>query len=554
MALKTFGRLRYEAAENVWHITEVQPHVAIKLKSIFPKIPKHYTEFVMQNLPDVCHDLLWFLSRYPLRMTKNDLESLKQGREIYHAKNRKTEELLLPNYVPQQRSMRNGLLARNYQIVGAEFHAIQKRTLLVDDVGLGKTLTGILTFFHPGTLPALVIVQTHLPIQWKQLGIEKFTDFTCHIIDGTKPYDLPRADVYIMKYSCLSGWVDVFPTRFFKSAIFDEVQEMRRMESQKYQAATVLSENVDYCLGMSATPVYNYGDEIFAVLNMLNPGCLGEYWDFLREWATPIGKNKYKIKDAPALGSHLLENSLMLRRRRADVGRELPEVNKVIIPVDYDEKVVEESQELTRTLALKVVSGSFVERGQAARDLDALVRRETGIAKAKHVAAFVRMIIESGYPVLLSGWHRDVYDIWMLELNEFNPVMYTGSESPSAKEKAKAQFIAGESKVLIISNRSGIGLDGLQHHCHDVVIGELDWSPKVHDQIIGRVDRDGQKEPVSAYFPICEYGSDPFIVDTLGLKSSQSHGIVDPLLAASDQHSDESRIKALAQYFLNRKQ
>lgn len=554
MAIKTYGSIRLNDEENKWEIIQAQPHVCIKLKSLFQSIAKTSAPpFKFLNTPENCCDLLWFMERYPMVIADFHMVLLKRGYDKQQEISRDLESILMPDYKPKPIHLKNGLEAREYQTKAAEFDAVQKRFLLGDDIGLGKTLSALLSLFNPVKLPSVVVVQTHLPKQWKEDGIEKFTNLTTHIIGKTKPYDLPIADVYIIKYSCLSGWTDVFHTGFFKSAIFDEIQELRRTGSDKYGGGKALANSVQYVMGMSATPIYNYGDEIFNILNLIKPGCLGEYWDFLREWAVPIGNNKYKVVDPAALGTYLRDNYLFLRRTRKDVGRELPTINKIVHTVEYDSGEVKKSADIARMLAIKVVSGSFMERGQAARELDALVRHETGVSKAREVAAFVRILLESGEPVLLSGWHRDVYDIWMAELADFNPVMYTGSESPTAKDKAKKAFVSGETKLFIISNRSGIGLDGLQHVCKTVVVGELDWSPKVHDQLIGRVDRDGQEDQVTAYFPVSEYGSDPVIIDILGLKSSQSHGIVDPTLEASDQYSDESRMKLLAQAFLNKR-
>lgn len=106
--------------------------------------------------------------------------------------------------------------------------------------------------------------------------------------------------------------------------------------------------------------------------------------------------------------------------------------------------------------------------------------------------------------------------------------------------------------TFIISLRSGVGLDGLQKHCKCVVIGELDWAPAVHDQTIGRVARDGMDETqsVAAFFCISEYGTDPIMLDVLGLKASQAQGIVDPLKGNRTQHSDISHLQKLAQSFL----
>lgn len=554
MAIKTFGRIIFNLEKDLWEMHNVAPHVCIKLKSIFPKIPKtQISPFAFQNTTENCHDILWFIDRYPFDINETDLNSLKNGRKKHLATAQKLEEIFVPDYKPNPIQLKDGFTPREYQLKVADFDKLQKRFLLGDDIGLGKTLEAILTLFNKKKLPAIIVVQTHLPKQWKEDGIEKFTNLKAHIIKGTRPYNLPTADVYIIKYSCLAGWVNIFETGFFKSAIFDEIQELRIIGSNKYAGGQALSNSVEYCIGCSATPVYNYGDEIFNVLDLIKPGCLGERYDFLREWAIPHGQNHWKVTDPKALGSYLRDNYLFLRRTKKEVGRELPPLNTIVYTVGYDSAEVKKSEEIAKQLALKVVGGSFMERGQAARELDAFMRHQTGVAKAKEVAAFVRIILESGEPVLLSGWHRDVYSIWLEELKEFNPVMYTGTESPTQKEKAKETFISGESKLFIISNRSGIGLDGLQYVCNTTVIGELDWSPQVHGQIIGRIERDGNKKQTTVYYPVCDFGSDPFIINLLGLKSSQAHGIVNPLEAIPDQFSDESRIKAFAESFLNKK-
>jgi SNF2 family DNA or RNA helicase len=546
--------MNYWPETNEFVIPVCEPHISIRLKNIFPKLAKHTSlNYHFKNTPENCTDLIWFMERYPLQLSEGCEDILRTGRGLFHQTIDRLEAIHLPNYKPGTILLKDGYEPRDYQVRGNETYLECKRLLLGDDLGLGKTLTAILSFLSPQTLPGLVVVQTHMPTQWKVEGIEKFTNLSVHIIKGTKPYDLPKADVYIMKYSCLIGWVDILSTGYFKSVVYDECQELRRADSGKYKAARVASENADHCLGLSATPIYNYGDEIFNVLNLINPDCLGSRDDFLREWAVVHGMH-YKIQDPKALGTYLREKFLMLRRTRADVGRELPPINKIIHTVGYDENEVKKSEDIARSLAMKVMSGTFEERGQASRELDLLARYTTGISKAKEVAEYVRILLDNDLPVILVGWHRDVYDIWLKELAEYNPVMYTGSETGTQKDQSKQKFINGETKLFIISLRSGAGLDGLQHVCKDVVFGELDWSPKVHDQVIARADRDGQTEQVTAHFLVSDFGSDPVIINLLGLKASQSHGIVDPLKSVEAQYSDESRMKVLAQQYLKGKQ
>jgi SNF2 family DNA or RNA helicase len=229
---------------------------------------------------------------------------------------------------------------------------------------------------------------------------------------------------------------------------------------------------------------------------------------------------------------------------------ELPPTNTIVHRVEYDEDAVKKMENLAKVLAMKVTTGSFTERGQAARELDLMVRQATGISKAKYVAEYVKILLEGGEPVLLAGWHRGVYEIWEKEFAQYKPVWYTGSETPAQKEQAKQDFISGKSNLMIISLRSGVGLDGLQKRCKIVVLGELDWSPAVHEQVIGRVRRDGSEDQVTAIYLVSDSGSDPLMIELLGLKASQAKGIVDPLSGVEMVHSDDSRIKLLAERFL----
>jgi SNF2 family DNA or RNA helicase len=551
---KYYGRVDFDGENNQWLITEARPHVCIKLKSIFGHISKHsVVPFKFRNTPEMCENLLWFMMRYPLELDPKHFNKLCDGKQQHQDNINNLEEIFLPDYKPRPISLNEGEAPRDYQLRAADLHYLNKRFLLGDDLGLGKTLSAILTFFNTNALPAVVVVQTHLTTQW-QAEIKRFTNLKTHIIKKTKPYNIPVADVYIIKYSCLAGWVDIFETGIFKSVIFDEIQELRREESQKYKSGKALSNSVEYCMGMSATPIYNYGDEIFNVLDLIKPDCLGDRWDFLREWATQRGKN-HIIRDPSALGTHLRDNYLFLRRTRAEVGRELPAINKIVQTVGYDEEEAEKNERLAETLALRIFSGSFMERGSAARELDIMMRQNTGVAKAREVAEYVKILLENNEPIVLAGWHREVYSIWEECLSEYKPVFYTGTESPKQKNDAVQAFVNGETNLFIISLRSGIGLNGLQSRCNTIVIGELDWSPKVHEQLIGRVDRDGRdvSKQVTAIYCVCDYGSDPVIMDILGLKASQSHNIIDPLTAPNVQLSDDSRIQIMAKKFLEKR-
>jgi SNF2 family DNA or RNA helicase len=183
-----------------------------------------------------------------------------------------------------------------------------------------------------------------------------------------------------------------------------------------------------------------------------------------------------------------------------------------------------------------------------------LMRQVTGIAKAKAVAEYVKIIVEQGEKVVLVGFHRAVYDIWMKEFKSIGYAMYTGSESPVDKKRSVERFMNNEDcPIFILSLEAAEGLDGLQKVASIVLIAELPWSKQKVLQSIGRLDREGQTESsVDAIYLLTNYGSDPAILDIIGLKDSDSSALIDGPSSMELQpiENNNERIQAMAMHFL----
>ncbi len=515
---------------------KADPHVLVRLKRVFAKIsPSSHGTVRLSESDENARELLWFLDRYPMEL--DDRKALERRAMRQKLREEAVAEVLADGYEPPRIDLE--IPARRYQRLAAELSRRAGGLLLADDVGLGKTATAICTFTDPSLLPVLVVTLTHLPTQWAA-EIAKFAPrLHVHVIKKGAPYDLrtgkkgetPRfPDVIVVNYHKLSGWADVLAP-LVKSVVFDEVQELRHQGSAKYAAAVHVATEVRHRLGMSATPIYNYGGEIYAVLDVLRPGALGLREEFVREWCRAEDGDRPRLRDPRAFGVHARDAGLMLRRTRADVGRELPALTKIPHHVEADPETLDRIGSSAAELAQIILRQGEQRRGEkmsASEELSHLLRQATGIAKAAFVADFVRLLVESGERVVLFGWHREVYGIWLDRLRDLAPALYSGTESLSQKEEARRRFVAGETSILMMSLRSGAGLDGLQDVSRTVVFGELDWSPGVHEQCIGRIYRDGQREPVMAYFLIADHGADPVIADVLGLKKAQIDGLRDP--------------------------
>lgn len=556
--MRFYGKLWHSEQEAVWKI-EADPHIVLRIKRVFERVSKSQHGVVsMADTVENARDLEWFCQRYPLEISADDQTLLTQRAAEHRDHILRLEQLIDPNYTPRQFEM--AIPPRDYQSRAAEIYLQQGYLMLVDELGLGKTCSAICSFRDPRTLPALVVCHPFLQQQWAR-EVEKFApDLTTHILKKGSPYELPKfmgrgPDVLISSYHKLSGWAQTL-VAYAKSVVFDEAQELRRVESDKYRAAKHIASKVRFRCGLTATPIYNMGIEMFNVCDVVTPGKLGRRDEFIREWCGHFSNGR--VRDPRAFGSYLRESFTMLRRTRSEVGRELPALMKVPYQVSADRKALDEvdsaADELARIILSTNEEARKGERLQASEQLSNLLRQATGIAKAAHVADFARLVLESEQKIVLAAWHRAVWAILESRLKEFRPAWFTGTETPAQKEAEKQRFIEGDARVLFLSLRAGAGMDGLQYCCRTLIIGELDWSPGVMEQIIGRVYRDGQPDPVTAYLLVSEYGSDPVVSEVLGLKREQVEGIRQPERGLIEKlESGADHAKRLAEHYLQTK-
>jgi len=541
------------------------------LKRVLPGVASQHGKIKVSDTRQNAADLDWFMYRHPLEMSAEDRAYLQKRASEHREGASAVAGIVSGRIAPQPFEL--AIPARDYQKVAASVWLRQGHLLLGDQVGLGKSASAICGLTNPKTRPALIVTMTHLPLQW-QREIARFApSLRTRIIRNGKPYDLTEPvlpgvrqlpDVVITSYSKLSSWAETLAKVGFASLILDECQELRRAKAkpseltQKYAAAKHIAAGIPFRIGLSATPVYGYGSECFNIMQILDPGCLGSKREFAEEWCTHDGDGKPpRIKYPRVFGSYMREAGLMLRRTREDVGRELPPIQRIQHYVDCDTSALDEisgrATELARII-LRQNENKPGEKFMASEELSNQLRQATGLGKARFVADFVRMLVENGEKVVLYGWHRSVYAVWMEQLADLGAVLYSGSESATQKDEARRKFVDGYSKVLIISLRSGAGLDGLQNVSRTVVIGELDWSPGVLEQNEGRVYRDGQRDPVLVYYLVADHGADPIMSDVLGIKKAQSDGIRDPNADILERlQQDPGHVKRLAEDFLKQR-
>ena len=517
-----YGTLSYNRRSKCWTI-KGEPCVTEMAARLFPGSERRRGEARFTANRRIIGDVNWLMMRYPLEIAPRDRElwknALAQARE--HVLLRMNAEKLPCRSTPPEGTFEGEL--REFQKEGLSFLLANPRTLLADEMGLGKTVQALACLAAAKEFPALIVVPPHLLRNWQTeitrfLRLEGKPARVC-VLTGLKPYQPPEADVYIIHYLLLRGWKQALPQMGFKAVVFDEIQELRHGGTEKYSAASLLAEECERVIGLSGTPIYNKGSEIWNVVNILDYHCLGDWESFTRAWCDGYGN--HLVRNPALLGEHLRREGLILRRTKEEVLAELPPKRRLVQEIDSDDKAYRELMRpvMDQLGSLLALHPDAKERALLEEQVGRGERQATGVAKAPFVAAFVRALEDSGEKVRLFAHHHAVMDIYRKELAAYHPVFITGRESTGQKEEAVARFMEGKTNLCVISLRAASGLNLQRASC--VVFGELDWSPAVHSQAEDRAHRMGQKDSILCYYLVAPQGSDRDMQDALGLKVSQ---------------------------------
>jgi len=524
-----YGTLSWNRRSKCW-VVKGDPSVTEMCKRLFPgSAGARRGEARFTAHRRMVGDLCWLMLRFPLEIAPRDKALWdKAVQECRAAAIRKEKAAKLPQRMTPPEGVFTGKLMA-FQQEGLAYLMQHDRCLLADEMGLGKTVQALAYLASTDAFPALVIPPAHLTRNWMEEA-SRFLRLKgemprIHVIHGLKPYELPEADIYIMHYLLLRGWKEVLPSLGFKAVIFDEIQELRHTGTEKYSAASLLSEACERVVGLSGTPIYNKGGEIWNVINILDFHFLGDWESFSREWC--YGYGSAVVIKPDLLGAYLRREGLMLRRTKQEVLQELPPKRRLVQELDWNDKTYAMLMQpilpqIMRWKSDETLTAST--RAMLEESISQHARQATGVAKAPYVCQFVRALVEGGEKVLLFAHHHQVMDAYKKELKAFSPGFITGRETMASKAMAVDRFMAGKTDVLCISLRAASGLNLQRATC--VVFGELDWSPAVHSQAEDRAHRIGQEDSLLCYYLVAPQGSDAVMQEALGLKVSQFVGLM----------------------------
>jgi hypothetical protein len=436
-----------------------------------------------------------------------------------------------------------------YQREGMLHLAFAERALLADEMGLGKTIQAIAAcaLLHRLGKAARVLIVTpaSLKTEWEE-QIQRFTALPYQLVFGGRTARLAAyagAPFFtIVNYEqMLADALEVNARLKPEVVVLDEAQRIKNWSAKTTQAVKRLRSR--YAFVLTGTPIENRLDELYSLMDFLDPSLLGPLFRFNREY--------YQLDERgrPAAYRNLAKlhariRPLLLRRRKAEVETELPERTdrNHFVPLSAEQQGEYESHEGVVARLASIAKRRALrqpEQEKLLRHLNMMrMICDTGYIlnpeqkecpKLRELEKILEECRENGDVkiIIFSEWER------MLQLArelcqrlELGCAWHTGTVPQKKRRGQILLFKTDPNCRVFLSTDSGAA--GLNLQIASVVINcDLPWNPAKLEQRIARAWRKHQTRPVTVVNLISENTIEHRMLDTLSHKRALSEGVLD---------------------------
>jgi superfamily II DNA or RNA helicase len=436
-----------------------------------------------------------------------------------------------------------------YQREGMLHLAFTERALLADEMGLGKTIQAIAACALLRRLDraarVLVVTPASLKGEWED-QIRQFTDLPTRLVFGGLP---ARREAYeagtfftVVNYEQMIRDALEVNARFRPDVVvLDEAQRIKNWNTQTAQAIKRLKSR--YAFILTGTPIENRIDELYSLMDFLEPRALGPLFRFNRDFyqfderGRPAG-----YRDLARLHERIAP--YMLRRRKSDVETELPDRTDrqhfvKLTPkqqVAYDERneivsrlaalarrrplTQQESERLMMNLAMmRMICDTTYILDPKVRDCPKLAELEKVLEECRENEG-VKVIVFSEWEKMLE-LVRDLCRRLKLGF-----AWHTGSV-PQQKRRAEINAFKSDPNCRVFLSTDS-GSTGLNLQNASVVVNcDLPWNPAKLEQRIARAWRKHQTRAVTVINLVAEGTIEHRMLETLANKQALADGVLD---------------------------
>ncbi|WP_193194999.1 DEAD/DEAH box helicase [Nostoc sp. MG11] len=447
---------------------------------------------------------------------------------------------------------------RPYQERGAAWLAFLERwglgACLADDMGLGKTIQFIAFLLHlkeQGLLekPTILVCPTSVLGNWER-EVKKFAPtlkvLQYHgdkrpkgkaFVEAAKKHDL-----VITSYSLIHRDIKSLQSISWQAIVLDEAQNVKNPDAKQSQAVRQLEAG--FRVALTGTPVENRLQELWSILDFLNPGYLGKRQFFQRRFAMPIEK----YGDMASLSQlRALVQPFILRRLKSDreIIQDLPDKQEMTVfcgltteQAALYQKVVEESlAEIESSQGLQrrgMILALLIKLKQIcnhpAQYLKQATLEEHNSAKLMRLEEMLEEVLAEGDRALIftqfAEWGKLLKPHLEKQLGREIFFLY-GSTSKKQREEMIDRFQhdpQGPPIMILSLKAGGVGLNLTR--ANHVFHFDRWWNPAVENQATDRVFRIGQTRNVQVHKFVCTGTLEEKIHDMIESKKQLAEQVV----------------------------
>jgi superfamily II DNA or RNA helicase len=437
----------------------------------------------------------------------------------------------------------------SYQREGMLHLAFGERALLADEMGLGKTVQAIaaceLLARRKGIARVLVVCPASLKAEWEE-QIARFTERPARSVFGPRAQRLAayREPVFftIVNYEqVLPDAEDINTILSPDVVVLDEAQRIKNWQTKT--ARRVKSLRSPYAFVLTGTPVENRIDELYSIVQYLDPELVGPLFRFNREfYALDERGRPVDYRNLAELRRRV--EPVLLRRRKADVESELPgrTVKTYFVPMaeeqakHYEDYRVPAARLIARSKQRPLTKQEF-DRLQMLLacmrmvcDTPAILDPTCRVSpKLEELERILGDLLEEPdrKVIVFSEWERMLALVRELAAEMgVEAAWHTGSVPQQRRRAEIMRFKKDPACRLFLSTDSGsVGLN-LQA-ASAVVNVDLPWNPARLEQRIARAWRKHQTRCVTVVNLVCENSIEHSILHIIGQKQALADGLID---------------------------
>ena len=315
---------------------------------------------------------------------------------------------------------------------------------------------------------------------------------------------LMRWDVVLTTYRTLLNDIELLSRNEFGIVVFDESQAFKTATSQIHHAVTRLQAL--HRMALSGTPVENNLQELWSLMNVLNPNLLGDERSFQNAFVNPIAvqmeeSGEYQLSSRRDLLRRLIA-PYFLKRTKEEVLSDLPErQDEVIVCAMTDEQTSQYTEELSKARN-EWLDPTASSQGRQIHILAALQRLRqiaNGDGKMGVVFDYLENLRQTQHKVLIFSEYVTLLEHVGNEMTSrgWNYALLTGQTQNREQVIARFQQSPDCQFFLISLKAGGVGLNLTA--ADYVFLLDPWWNRAAEEQAIARAHRIGQQRSVFVY-------------------------------------------------------